>query len=130
MTSVNALTFKKISKTIANTSYAGTDINLDSALEQHPVKVIVTQENNKQELTYNVILENADLTAQLSDTKATNSQLQEKATKFAQSIVAFHQDKDSYTMSLTRQFCLSLLQGKSIFYGFSLFFYIKRLITS
>lgn len=100
MTSVNALTFNNISKAIANTSYAGTYINLDSVLEQHLVKVMVTQENNQQELTYNVALENADLTAQLSDTKATNSQLQEEATKFAQSIAAFHQGNDSYTLSL------------------------------
>lgn len=100
MTSVNALTFNKTSKAIANTSYAGTYINLDSVLEQHQVKIVVTQENNKQELTYHVVLENADLTAQLSDTDVLHSHLQEEATKFAQSIVAFHQDKDSYTMSL------------------------------
>ncbi|RKG41026.1 hypothetical protein [Acinetobacter rongchengensis] len=99
MTSVNALTFNQISKAIANTSYIRAEINFDSILEQQLVNAMVTQENNKQELTYNVILENADLTAQLSDTKATHSLLQEEATKFAQ-IVAFHQDKDKYAMSL------------------------------
>lgn len=100
MTSVNALTFNKISKVIANTCYIGTEINLDSILEQHLVNTMVTQENNKQELTYNVILENADLTAQLSDIKATHSPSQEEATKFAHSIVAFHQDEDRYILSL------------------------------
>lgn len=100
MTRVNALTFNKTSKAIANTNYARTNINLDSVRKQHQVQVMVTQENNKQELTYHVVLENAALTVQLSDTNAINSHLQEKATKFAQSIVAFHQDKDSYTISL------------------------------
>lgn len=100
MTSVNALTLNETSKAIANTCYLGTNINLDAFLEQQQVKVVVTQENNQQELTYHVILENADLAVQLSDTYVLNSHLQEEATKFAQSIVAFHQVKDSYTMSL------------------------------
>ena len=100
MTSVNALTFNKTSKAIANTSYAGTYINLGSILDQHQINVMITLENHKQEQTYPVVLENADLKAQLSDTNVLNSHLQEEATKFAHSIVAFHQDKDSYTMSL------------------------------
>lgn len=97
MTSVNALTFNTTSKTIANTGYLGTYINLDAFLEQHQVKVVVTQENHQQELTYHVALENTGLTAQLSDTYVLNSHFQEEATKFAQSIVAFNQDKDSFT---------------------------------
>lgn len=89
MTSVNALTLNETSKAIANTCYLGTYINLDTFLEQQQVKVVVTQENNQQELTYHVILENADLAVQLSDTYVLNSHLQEEATNLLKVLLRF-----------------------------------------
>ncbi|WP_445115833.1 hypothetical protein [Acinetobacter sp. WZC-1] len=100
MTNVTTLTFNKTSKAFANTRYEGAYINRDSAFEQHQVKVVVTQENQQQELIYQVVPGNAFPAAKLLNVTVLDSQLQEEATKFAQSIVAFHQDKDSYTLSL------------------------------
>ncbi|OTG65195.1 hypothetical protein [Acinetobacter silvestris] len=96
----DALAFNTKSKMIGNTNYEGAYINRDVAFELHQVKVVVMQENQKQELLYQVILEDTLLTAQLSESVIIHSQIRAEATKFAQSIVAFHQDKDSYTLSL------------------------------
>ena len=100
MTNETALTFNKTSKTIANTSYEGAYLNLDSSFDQHQVKVVVTHNNQKFEMLIPVVLQHGTPTAILSSEPYHNSEVQEEVLKFAQSIVGFHQDKDSYTMSL------------------------------
>lgn len=100
MINVNALTFDTTSKILSNISDVAVYINHDLAFEQHQVKIVVTHENQKQELVYKITLENTLPIAKLLDQPMLDSQLREEATKFAQSIVAFHQDKDCYTLSL------------------------------
>lgn len=47
-----------------------------------------------------VALQYGSPTAMLSSDSYQNSEVQEEVLKFAQSIVVFHQDKDSYSISL------------------------------
>lgn len=47
-----------------------------------------------------VVLQHGSPTAILSSDSYQNFEVQEEVLKFAQSIVVFHQDKDSYSMSL------------------------------
>lgn len=47
-----------------------------------------------------VVLQHGSATAILSSDSYQNFEVQEKVLKFTQSIVVFHQDKDSYSMSL------------------------------
>ena len=56
MTNEKALTFNKISKTIANTRYESAYLNLDSSLGQHQVNSVVTHNNQKFEMLLPVIL--------------------------------------------------------------------------
>lgn len=100
MINVNALTFDTTSKMMSNTRNVAAYINRDLAFEQHQVKIVVTHENQKQELVYKITLENTLPIAKLLDQPMLDTQLREEATKFAQSIIAFHQDKDCYTLSL------------------------------
>lgn len=47
-----------------------------------------------------VVLQHDSPTAMLSSDSYQNSEVQEEVLKFTQSIVVFHQDKDSYSMSI------------------------------
>ncbi len=100
MTNEKVLTFNKTSKTIANTSDEGAYLNLDSSFDQHQVKIVVTHNQQKFEMLVPVVLQYGTPTAMLFSDPKQNSEVQEEVLKFAQSIVVFHQDKDSYTMSL------------------------------
>ena len=103
MTNKKALSFKKTSKTIANTSYEGAYFNLDSSFDQHQVKAIVTHNTQKSEMCLPIVLQHGSPTAMLSSNSYQNYEIQEEVLNFAQSIVVFHQDKDSYTMSLLNE---------------------------
>ncbi|OTG82978.1 hypothetical protein [Acinetobacter sp. ANC 4648] len=74
MAYANVLTFNKKFKPIVNTSDEGAYINRAAVFEFHQVKVVVIQENQKQELLYQVTLENTLPTAKISKLVVTNSQ--------------------------------------------------------
>ena len=103
MTIAHALTFKRISKDITHTCYEGTYLNHDEVLEQHQINIRVMHKDQQQELTYQVILENTQPTAQLTQVNIINSQILTEATRLAQSIIAFHQNHDSYALSLLNE---------------------------
>ncbi|WP_425918378.1 hypothetical protein [Acinetobacter sp. TSRC1-2] len=100
MANEKALTFNKTSKTIANTNDGGAYPHLDSSCDQHQVKVVVTHNNQKFEMFMPVVLQHATPTAMLFSESFQNSEVEQEVLKFAQSIVGFHQDKDSYPLSL------------------------------
>ena len=100
MANEEALTFNRTSKLGAHISYKGVYLNRDASLDQHQVKVTVAHENQKQDIFFKVKVINGGLDVQCPDTWTLLPAQQEEASKFAQSIVAFYQDKDSYAMSL------------------------------
>jgi hypothetical protein len=55
------LTFSKASKTIANTSYEGTYLNLDSSFGQHQVKIVAIHNKQKFEILLPVVLQQVSL---------------------------------------------------------------------
>ena len=86
MNNEKALTFNKTSKMLANTSYEGTYLHLDSSFDQHQVKVVVSHNNQKFEMHLPIVLQDGVPMAKLS--------------LDSHQIVSFHQDKDGYTLSL------------------------------
>lgn len=100
MTHEKALTFNKMSKKLTNTSYEGSYLNLDSSFDQHQVKIVVLHNDQKFEMHLPIVLQDGVLKAKLSLDSHQNAEVEDEVVQFAQSIVGFHQDKDSYTMSL------------------------------
>ncbi|UIZ97752.1 hypothetical protein [Acinetobacter johnsonii] len=99
MNNEKALTFNKTSKMLANTSYEGAYLHLDSSFDQHQVKVVVSHNNQKFEMHLPIVLQDGVPMAKLSLDSHQNAEVEDEVVQFAQSIVSFHQDKDGYTLS-------------------------------
>ena len=84
---------------LANTSYEGTYLHLDSSFDQHQVKVVVSHNNQKFEMHLPIVLQDGVPMAKLSLDSHQNAEGVDEGVQFAQSIVSFHQDKDGYTLS-------------------------------
>ena len=100
MTNEKALTFNKTSKMLSNTSYEGSYLNLDSSFDQHQVKVVVSHNNQKFEMLLPIVLQDGTPMAKLSLDSHQNAEVEDEVIQFAQTIVGFHQNKSSYTLSV------------------------------
>ena len=100
MTNEKALTFNKTSKMLSNTSYEGSYLNFDSSFDQHQVKIVVSHNNQKFEMHLPIVLQDGFPMAKLSLDSHQNAEVEDEVVQFAQSSVSFHQDKDSYALSL------------------------------
>ena len=100
MTNEKALTFNKTSKMLSNTSYEGSYLNLDSSFDQHQVKIVVSHNNQKFEMLLPIVLQDGTPMAELSLDSHQNAEVEDEVIQFAQTIVGFHQNKSSYTLSV------------------------------
>lgn len=100
MTNEKALTFNKTSKMLSNTSYEGSYLNLDSSFDQHRVKIVVSHNNQKFEMLLPIVLQDGTPMAKLSLDSHQNAEVEDEVIQFAQTIVGFHQNKSSYTLSV------------------------------
>ena len=100
MTNEKALTINKTSKMLSNTSYEGSYLNLDSSFDQHQVKIVVSHNNQKFEMLLPIVLQDGTPMAKLSLDSHQNAEVEDEVIQFAQTIVGFHQNKSSYTLSV------------------------------
>lgn len=100
MTHEKALTFNKTSKKLANTSYEGSYLNLDSSFDQHQVKVVVSHKDQQFEMHLPIVLQDGAPVAKLSLDSYQNAEVEDEVMQFAQSIVSYHQDQEHYSLSL------------------------------
>lgn len=104
MESHHHLRFRKISKLDIETRYEGVYIYQNNiTLDPDMIKVLVLQDSEQNELIYDLCLNDGMASIQLRNSTKLLEHLLEEAFQFAQSILAFHQDKDSYTMSLLNE---------------------------
>ncbi|AOA57993.1 hypothetical protein BFG52_06270 [Acinetobacter larvae] len=100
MTQSNRLNFIRPSKNLEQTRFEGTYLNRDLKLDHHQIKITAHQAQQQFDLIYQIVLMHLSPIAQYQANQILHPLRQQEVDNFAQSIVAFYQDKDSYSLSL------------------------------